>query len=567
MGKPFAQELSTIPATFEWAIKQNIEKFKERIDNGLSRPLLAVGSGGSLSACHYAALLYQKHGTIAKAITPLELNYSKEIIKDINLLFISASGKNSDILFGFKKAIEQEPYDIINLCMKNKTPLAKLSEQYSISKTFEYNIPSGPDGFLATNSLVAFFTILLKAYSNQPLDSEFSISSSNTFIEDLNDFIDQVTPNYSFITLFGGWGQPVAIDLESKFSEAALANIFISDYRNFGHGRHHWFAKKAKNSAIIALITPEEEAIANKTLQILPKEIPRLIIKSSIEGALSSIELLVKSFYLVHNLGAIQKIDPGRPGVPLFGRKLYNLQYANLFKSENQKITNSERLAILRKAKVQSLSELNTIKINEWVKSYNKYINKLKTTKFGSLVFDYDGTLCSQDDRKREVLSEEISQALVQILQNGFVIGIVTGRGKSVRELLQNSFDSKYWKNIIIGYYNGSDIGILSDNSLPNLKLNKSKSIEKLTKHLNTYFPKNEYVVFETRPTQISIEVQNRKEWAITKKTLLQIINTIELDDIKFLESSHSIDIIFTNRFSAIAALISNEMTYVYYKT
>jgi len=65
--------------------------------------LIAIGSGGSLSACSYAVLLHQQFGGIAKALTPLELNYSKSVIKDINLLFISASGKNTDILFGLTR--------------------------------------------------------------------------------------------------------------------------------------------------------------------------------------------------------------------------------------------------------------------------------------------------------------------------------------------------------------------------------------------------------------------------------------------------------------------------------
>ena len=43
--------------------------------------------------------------------------------------------------------------------------LHKLSEKHEYTNFFEYPIPSGKDGFLATNSLLAFVIILYRAYS------------------------------------------------------------------------------------------------------------------------------------------------------------------------------------------------------------------------------------------------------------------------------------------------------------------------------------------------------------------------------------------------------------------
>ncbi|HRE73464.1 MAG TPA: hypothetical protein PK637_02055 [Flavobacteriales bacterium] len=544
MGKPFEKELENVSSTFEWALNQDTSKFEERIKTSLHKPLIAIGSGGSLSACSYAVLLHQQFGGIAKALTPLELNYSKSVIKDINLLFISASGKNTDILFGFKKSIEQEPANIINVCMRHKTPLAKLSEQYTISRTFEYDIPVGKDGFLATNSLVAFFAVLFKAYTNQEVNKKFSIGPDKTFLKELKDFINKVSPIHTFITLYGGWGQPIAVDIESKFAEAALADVFISDYRNFGHGRHHWFAKRGKQSAIIAIVTPEEEAIASKTLAILPAYIPKLIIRSNASGALASIELLVKSFYLANSIGKLQQIDPGKPGVPAFGSKLYNLQYASMFKDEGGKLTATERLAIVRKTGVRSLTELSKEDIDKWLKSYKQFLKNITSSKFGALVFDYDGTLCAHDDRFKKELTKEINDAVITALKKGFVVGIVTGRGKSVKEVFQNSIEKKYWKNVIVGYYNGSDIGTLADNSLPNIELGSSESLQLIESSLNKYFTDQKRVTIEGRPAQITIKVKNTNDWSLTRKIILQVIHSLDAKDVNVLESSHSMDII-----------------------
>ena len=81
-----------------------------------------------------------------------------------------------------------------------------------------------------------------------------------------------------------------AIDIESKLTEAALANSLLADFRNFGHGRHHWFDKKRKNSAIIALVSPEEKELADKTIAQLPKDIPVLQLTTTKTGAAATIE-------------------------------------------------------------------------------------------------------------------------------------------------------------------------------------------------------------------------------------------------------------------------------------
>src|SRR5262245_60893498 len=104
MGKPFESELREIPRTINWATRETVAQFSDEMLRFPQIPLLVVGSGGSLSACHLLALLYQKTGAVAKAITPLDLFYSREIIGQSRTLLLSASGKNTDILFAFKTA-------------------------------------------------------------------------------------------------------------------------------------------------------------------------------------------------------------------------------------------------------------------------------------------------------------------------------------------------------------------------------------------------------------------------------------------------------------------------------
>jgi fructoselysine-6-P-deglycase FrlB-like protein len=171
--------------------------------------LFIVGSGGSLSACHFAAILYQKNGLMAKAITPLELHYSKDAIKNSRVLFISSSGKNADILFGFNIAIQQEPHRIFTLCMKLNSPLSKLALKYSISSPLDLNIPSKKDGFLASNSLVAYFVILSKAFGYS-MPEDFNSTLNNNYKAEIEDFTKKITPFHT-LTILWRLGTPSSL--------------------------------------------------------------------------------------------------------------------------------------------------------------------------------------------------------------------------------------------------------------------------------------------------------------------------------------------------------------------
>ncbi|HQS53136.1 MAG TPA: hypothetical protein PLN99_14680, partial [Daejeonella sp.] len=371
--------------------------------------------------------------------------------------------------------------------MKKNSPLAKLASESSITKSFDYNIPSGKDGFLATNSLVAFFGILYKIF-NPEVNTTNKLTEDTIFLNDLQLFISRISPDFTFTTLYGGWGQPIAVDIESKLAEAALADVLISDYRNFGHGRHHWFDKRKSNSAIIALITPDEEKLAEKTLALLPSDIPILRIKTNFTDAFASIDLLVKSFYLISELGNIQNIDPGRPGVPAFGSKLYNLKYSSLY-DLNDRISDNEKIAIVRKTDSPTYHQLSDDERKYWSEAHKSFKKQLKAARFGTIVFDYDGTLCSAKNRFNGV-DKEVAASLIDILEKGIVIGIATGRGKSVRKDLQKAIPEQYWSRIIIGYYNCSDIGFLSENHLPDKTQKIDSGLQEIYDMLNTYkFP------------------------------------------------------------------------------
>jgi hydroxymethylpyrimidine pyrophosphatase-like HAD family hydrolase len=539
MGKPFDKELEKINSTLSWGLEQDVNNLRAEILLKKDKPLYIVGSGGSLSACHYAAVLYQQLGLMAKAITPLDLYYSRNALRTANVLFISSSGKNNDILFGYKLALNYEPAWLLSMCMKKHTPLAKLSNDNGSSRHVEFDLPAGKDGFLATNSLVAFFAVLYNAFRTENDGVKTNTIETDDFFVELDNFIHQVGPDYTYTVLYAGWGQPVAIDLESKLAEAALGNVLLSDIRNFGHGRHHWFDKRKDKSAIIVLVTPEEEKITAKTLSLLPQDIPVLRIHSSFSNGFAAIDLLIKSFHLVSRIGILQKIDPGKPGVPDFGSKLYHLTYSSFYKLPEQDLLHT---AIKRKTNVSAITQLNAGEQNYWKKAYRKFKENIEATVYGAIVFDYDGTLCSAENRKIG-LDNPTANQLNDLLQNGIIIGIATGRGKSVRANLQEVIDPRFWKQVIVGYYNCADIGLLSQNELPDLTKTANASIAKIYEVISNYdFPAK--IKPELKPSQLVIEMDNKLDWPKVRPMIIQLVISMGLPCIQILESSHSIDII-----------------------
>ena len=464
---------------------------------------------------------------------------TEKTLRNSSVLFITASGRNYDIKFSFKRVLEYEPKAIGAITMKEKNPLAILTQKHGIAETFNFPIPSGKDGFLATNSLIAFFSILNRTLGTPDYKV---IDVKKNLRARISGFLDEIADDCTLVILHGGWNKAVAVDIESKCTEAGLTTTLITDYRNFGHGRHHWFDKNP-NSAIIALANKTEIGLCHKTLKTLPGSIPKLVLESGSENSDSALDILIQSFEFINQLGQKIGIDPGRPGVPSYGRKLYHLPYSNLLKpSKKTTLTKRAELSIKRKLNIDNLQSINKKELGVWKKSYSKFMGNLMRTSFGMILFDYDGTICSSKERYTGP-SNKMTEKLVSILKKGFMFGVVTGRGKSIRIDLQKIIPKKYWEQILVGYYNGSEFGSLSNDSLPDKEKELDSSLQPiipLLSNIETLYD----IEITKRPCQLTIEIEDNKRWGFIRNLVIQTIKTSGMNTIQILESSHSMDII-----------------------
>ena len=563
MGKPFKGELEKLSSTIKWAEKQDVKLLaKFLFEENKETPLVCIGSGGSFSACHYAAQLYQqRNGVLAQAMTPLQLMYAgRDFIRDSKLLFLSASGKNKDILNAIKYGVKYNEAGMMSLTLRKNNPTEELLEKYPKVLRWSEDIPTEKDGFLATNSLVATFTLLCKASAG----TEFQVSRfkfQDLKPETCNLKLDGIQ---NFMVLYGASGEPVAWDIESKLTEAALGSALLSDYRNFGHGRHHWFAKRKENSCIIALISPVEKDLATKTIKSLPADVPVIYIETELETPDATIDMLLQAFRFVSELGEARGIDPGRPGVPAYGRLLYNLDY---YKLTNRILPNEKTLDVAVRRKLGAASEDNAVLWEYYGDACKRFVQRLNRGKYTSIAFDYDGTLSAKDRKSRYTnqLCDDIKDALLRLLESGIQIIVATGRGKSVGDSFKNSFDQKYWPQIKVGYYNGGCPLTLGDEE--KLKAWKKKpfdpELKVLSDELQRRLPEN-CIQYEltARNLQLSIEeVTSDSDAELLYNTCREIVWDKQLKGIRVWRSSHSMDIVVYHEVSKLNVIENPDTT------
>jgi fructoselysine-6-P-deglycase FrlB-like protein len=533
MGRPFASELAELKTTYAWAISHDVGPLRELL-RGASGPLLAVGSGGSLTAASYAAFLHEEtHGYLARAATPLDAVDVASKLRGFHVLLVSSGGRNRDGLQACEALLRAEPASATIVTASKGSPLALLGRRYD-ANVLEYELPVPKDGFLATNSLFAFCTLIARAYRGDgDLPSELGgLVDPDSLAERIASEAPALLKRDVFLVLHGASGRAAALDLESKFSEAALGSVHLADYRNFGHGRHHWLAKRARATAVVAFMHEHERTLAQRTLAQLPPDVPRLTIPLRGDSRRSMLEGLYSCYQLVAAVGRQRDIDPGRPGVPAFGSKLYSLRMP-----EPRALSRVDAAA-RRKQCGHGGGNVDPV----WQSAARAAISALSNARFSSLAIDYDGTLCAPRERFGTV-REEIASELVRLARAGLHFGIATGRGKSVRDSLRKAIPERLWSQFRVGYYNGGIISALADD-LPRSALEPRKELAPVVRALKETAQLEPLATLEARNPQVTIECRRREDAECVWEMVQLCVARAVAPGVTLVRSSHSIDIL-----------------------
>lgn len=529
MGKAFASELAALPDTLAWAQAQDVRLLKSFVAEVAERPLVAIGSGGSSTACHFATLLHRtRHRRPAQFMTPLDVLSLPAGLHRAGVFLASASGRNKDVLAAFAAAIAEEAPAIAAITLRADNPLSEAASKFSRARVFAAEAPAGKDGYLATNSLIATCVLVSRSYG-------FEIGAPKAGRKEIFD-ASIFEGRHMVQVLHGGWSGPVATDLESKVNESALASAQLADYRNFGHGRHLWLAKRGAETVVVALVTPGTSALADSTLKLFPKSIPVVRLETALDGPAGTIDLLLQAFHLVDRLGEARGQDPGRPHVPEFGRRLYRLTPPRVRPTVPAPI----------QRKLWALPEV-TEDGNAFKVGVERFLKVARAARIGALALDYDGTLCTKDDRF-DGLREDIVAECARLLKAGVRLGIATGRGKSVRDELQKALDKKLWPLVHIGYYNGTDIGALEDDTSPSRDSPKGEVLTRAHNLLAADAWLTATAKLTPRPHQIAVEPKGAVRTDALAAHVMAVLAPLDGEGARIVVSSHSLDVLGPTR-------------------
>ncbi len=550
MGRPFERELSEFPTTYEFATTLDLDSLTRVVCELGNGPLIVVGSGGSQSGAVLAAHLHTLHtGQPGYAVTPLELVDALPIRSDAAVLLLSASGGNNDILAAFELAVRSEAREVVGLVTRARSRMEALSSRYGKSRVITYPALVR-DGFLATNSLLLMSVALTRSYQfagaaadGLPETLDSLLDGAGRHRSEIDEGFEQELAGKEFLTVLHGAAlTAAATDVESKFVEAGLAAVMPSDYRNFAHGRHHWLAKHLETSGVVAFIDHRESRLARSTLRLVPAEVARVSIV--VPGAASQAALagMVSSAYITAAAGKDRGIDPGRPGVPGFGGKLYSLPALRGRVRRLPWADDRLQMAGLRKLAARGVLRPTEVEEETFRQLAANHLAALKSRLFASLVVDYDGTLCDSDHRFVP-LGETVAAQLTRLLESGVMVGVATGRGKSVRESLRSSLRSELWSNVVVGYYNGAEIICLAEERLPNTQDNVDPRLEAIQERIQQRF--GEGVKTTLRPSQLTVEAAGVLGLSRSFGEIHELLESdVAYDGLRAVTSTHSIDVL-----------------------
>ena len=214
-------------------------------------------------------------------------------------------------------------------------------------------------------------------------------------------------------------------------------------------------ARKAQETCVLALISESQNDLGIRTILLLPDGVTTLPVHFQGSTDVQAVAAFVVGLFATESAAALADVDPGRPGVPPFGRRLYRLKP----KLERSRQADLNRSAALRRKGARSDDPL-------WIARYHHALETVNSGRYEAVVVDYDGTLC--DPRKRTgPLSTAIADELTRLGDEGAVLGLATGRGPSAANELRASMPTRLHDRVLVAYYNGAAIRRLTDSEDP----------------------------------------------------------------------------------------------------
>lgn len=543
MGRAYLEELGELPTVMNSVDKTAVARLREAAIQASSSGLMVVASGGAKVVAEWACRLHRLAlGSPAVALTPLEFATIQHPVRAATWL-LSAGGRHRDIHQAALAAKQRGDDLVLGVIGQSDTPLQKWLADELNGQSIALGLRPGADGFLATNSVWAFSCALAQAYSPWLGESAGSELPSNTpqdvlqwAMREVKSLAEGEERTSDLVVLHDAWTAVGADDLQARLIEASLSNVWISDFRNFGHGRHFWMADRKSRTRLLAMWTPTLDEMAEQSLALLPAESSLHRIRMPYTGLTGSLASLAWSIYATPIWARALGRDPGRPGVPQFGERLYEGQ----FPYPTRCTSNSLSPPLRRKLKtIASTADPSA----SWQFGTDVVRQRLRDAFVRALVFDFDGTLI-ESARRYEPMETGIVEQLCRLLSEGVWVGVATGRGDSVQKSLLDAIPASLRSRIHIGYHNGALVQPLEDPVDGLDGAPASQSLQRAHAALAGEVESAGLASIRARAYQITLTPARglalEEAWRLTKECLVRH----HLNDVGVWLSSHSVDVV-----------------------
>jgi len=441
---PTVDRLAQLPRAYGAALRADVEGFLELLDEMADRTAVVLGSGGALAVARFTAdVLMRRTGRLALAASPLAAAALPRLANSSGIV-VSSSARNPDVQLAVDALVQRGASPVAIFTNRTRAEL-KPSLGARVDRVVTF--PSvAEDGFLATSSVLSMATVIARLVAGAGgLHASLQAAEIDGDATDLRPrCLVLVPPDHL----------PAGLDLEARLSETGLAAVQLTDYRNFAHGRHFGLWKNAAQTTVIALVQNGYAELAERTLDLLPADVPVLRMSTEAAWPGSVLEFLTRSIQFVEELATARGLNLARPGVPKFGRRLYHLPLRRLVSSPATQVVDH---------KLAAAGALGSAGLRgRYEQALTAWVARLHDERFAGVVLDYDGTVCATTERY-ELPRDDVQDALRRLLEAGAVVAFASGRGTSLHRDLRAWVPEQHWHQVHLGLHNAATMSRLAE--------------------------------------------------------------------------------------------------------
>lgn len=450
----YGSELSELRDTYLYTAKLVVPEAVDVVREINCGPVVFLGTGGTSAVAALAADEHTRRtGYLAAAMTPVHFVAGSSETTRAAVVAFSARARHPDVAIALRAARSRSTGPVVLVTQRNadelKPELRAIVDRVATIPT------TTPDGFLATNSLLAMATSWVVAAGYQlPDDLGFLKEVS---VEPLAAEIRRVA------IVYAPEHRMAAIDFETRLAESGVADAQVADLRNIAHGRHVGLAQDPDATALIVLTGPEGADLAERTIELLPHTRQAIVVRTDDAFPAGALDTLAAGMQMFGELAHQRGIDPGRPHVPQSGRRLYHLKWARHYGLVGD--SSSRSTAVRRKLQAASMSLEASAIADLYANRLDRWLQRAAAQSIRAVVVDYDGTCCTTANRLNP-LTSPVTSGLLRLLDAGIELGFASGRGRSLHTTLRQWIPVSQWAQVHVGMYNGGLVQRL-DSEMP----------------------------------------------------------------------------------------------------